>query len=330
MERWLDILRKWFFKDSLQDSLFEDLDLNQFLERFLTILTEKAQCDRVTWVEAREYVRIKMATEGLPYEDGQTFFKDVVIRSTSAIPFQDLKMLIAKWDPESISAHVDGQAIFLPVTKASGREHLGYFLIEGVKRNSVSTVAAEVSRLAAKISRHLGFCLQYWEAVNLSLVDDLTGLFNQKYMSMVLESEIHRATRLDKKFSVLFMDIDYFKSVNDTKGHWVGSKLLVELGRVLKDCVRRSDYTFRYGGDEFVMVLPDTDGAGAMVVAERVRRCVEQTEFIIDGVQIGVTMSIGIATYPDHAQSHKEIIKMADQAMYCGKNKSRNIVFMAS
>jgi diguanylate cyclase (GGDEF)-like protein len=296
----------------------------------MTILIDRTQAERVTWVEAREFNTIKMAADGLAYEDGQTFFKDVVIRSTSAIAFQELKGLVADWDPASISAGTKDKTIFLPITKASGREHLGYFILQGVKHPSVPTAAVDVSRLAAKVSRHLGFCLQYWEAVNLSLVDDLTGLFNQKYMSMVLESEIHRATRLDKKFSVLFMDIDFFKTVNDTKGHWIGSKLLVELGHILRDCVRRSDYTFRYGGDEFVMVLPDTESAGALIVAERVRRAVEQSEFLIDGMRIQVTISIGIATYPDHAQSHKEIIKMADQAMYCGKNKSRNVVFMAS
>jgi diguanylate cyclase (GGDEF)-like protein len=126
------------------------------------------------------------------------------------------------------------------------------------------------------------------------------------------------------------MDIDLFKQVNDTRGHWVGSKLLVELGRLLHMNLRRSDYAFRYGGDEFVVVLPDTPPEGATVAAERIRNEIEKYSFIIDGQKLKVTMSIGIAAYPDHAESSSDIIKLADAAMYEGKAKSRNIVIMAS
>jgi diguanylate cyclase (GGDEF)-like protein len=125
------------------------------------------------------------------------------------------------------------------------------------------------------------------------------------------------------------MDLDFFKQVNDTKGHLVGSKILVELGILLQGQLRRSDYAFRYGGDEFVCVLPDTHAEGAMIAAERLRAVVESQEFVIDGHSIKITVSVGIATYPDHASSRRDIIYMADQAMYYGKAKSRNIVIMA-
>ena len=104
-------------------------------------------------------------------------------------------------------------------------------------------------------------------------MDDLTGLYNQTLpMAMCLENEIHRCSREKKKFSVLFMDIDYFKAVNDNDGHWVGSRLLVELGHVISSNTRRSDYSFRYGGDEFVIMLSgaDQDGA-ASTAAERIQ-----------------------------------------------------------
>jgi diguanylate cyclase (GGDEF)-like protein len=179
-------------------------------------------------------------------------------------------------------------------------------------------------------AKHVGFSLQHWAVQKMSFLDDLTQLYNQKYMGLVLESEIHRSQREEKKFSVLFMDVDYFKSVNDTRGHWVGSRMLVEIGRILKAQVRRSDYAFRYGGDEFVVILPGTDAAGACIAAERLRAQVEKNEFLVDGESLKLTLSIGLATYPDHAKTYKDIIKMADEAMYCGKNKSRNIVFVAS
>src|SRR5690606_38723151 len=110
-----------------------------------------------------------------------------------------------------------------------------------------------------------------------------------------------------------------------TRGHWVGSKVLVELGRLIKTSVRSSDYAFRYGGDEFVVVLVDTDVTNAEKVAERIRKKVEQTTFKIDGIQLNVTVSIGLAAFPEHARTSEQVIQMADQAMYYEKNKSRNI-----
>ncbi len=147
---------------------------------------------------------------------------------------------------------------------------------------------------------------------------------------MVLENEIYRAQREDLRFSVLFMDVDFFKSINDSRGHLIGSRLLIEVSKILKFNLRRSDYAFRYGGDEFVVVLPVTSSKGAQIAAERIREHIEKTNFVVDGVALKLTLSIGLATFPDHAKTHKDIIKMADEAMYCGKNKSRNIVFVAS
>ena len=133
--------------------------------------------------------------------------------------------------------------------------------------------------------------------------------------------------RLDKKFSVLFLDIDYFKKVNDTSGHWIGSRLLVEVSRIILGSVRSCDYAFRYGGDEFVVVLVDTTREQGETIAERIRRAIEQHEFLIDSVSLKLTVSIGLAIFPDHAKSTVELLKLADQAMYYGKTKSRNIVF---
>ena len=170
----------------------------------------------------------------------------------------------------------------------------------------------------------------YWMATRKTYVDDVTDLFNQRYLPMVLDKEIQRCARSGGKFTVLFLDIDYFKMVNDSKGHWVGSKLIRELGQIIKSNVRGADFPFRYGGDEYVVVLIDTDAKQAVHVAERIRKCVEGTDFLIDGHNIRLTVSIGLATYPDHAATSEEVMKLADEAMYYGKSKSRNIVFIAS
>ena len=114
------------------------------------------------------------------------------------------------------------------------------------------------------------------------------------------------------------------------RGHIIGSKLLTKLAKIVNDNIRTVDYGFRYGGDEFIMILVGTDAEQAKVVAERTRKQVEESVFDVDGVQIRVTLSIGIASFPLHATTKEQILEMADQAMYVGKNKSRNIVFVAS
>src|SRR6185437_8993666 len=130
--------------------------------------------------------------------------------------------------------------------------------------------------------------------------------------------------------SLLFLDIDYFKMVNDGRGHWVGSKLLIELSKVLRLQVRSCDYCFRYGGDEFIVLLSGSTAENSKKVAERIRKAVESTTFSVEGHNMNLTVSIGLAAFPEHAQSASGLIQIADQAMYYGKKKSRNIVFVAS
>jgi len=176
----------------------------------------------------------------------------------------------------------------------------------------------------------LGVSFSYWMTTRKTYVDDVTDLFNQRYLPIVLDKEIKRCQRMNGKFTVLFLDIDYFKMVNDSKGHWVGSKLIRQLGQIIKSNVRAADFPFRYGGDEYVVILVDTDAKQAVHIAERIRKCVEETDFLIDGHSIRLTVSIGLASYPDHAATPEEVMKLADEAMYYGKSKSRNIVFIAS
>jgi diguanylate cyclase (GGDEF)-like protein len=180
------------------------------------------------------------------------------------------------------------------------------------------------------MSRFLSFAVSMWEIQNLTLIDDLTELHNQRYLPRALDREISRAQRLGKKFTVLFMDVDYFKKVNDSRGHAVGSDLLVEISKIFKSNLRSCDYAFRYGGDEFVALLVDSDAVGSEVVAERLRQKIEGTSFLIEGQSMKLTVSIGLACFPDHAGSRQAIIALADEAMYKGKNKSRNIVYVAS
>lgn len=187
-----------------------------------------------------------------------------------------------------------------------------------------------VSRYWDLLSQQLSDTRAYGRLQSMTYKDDLTDLYNQRYLPVILDQELSRASRLEKEFSVLFLDVDFFKMVNDTKGHMVGSKVLVELSKLFRTSIRGTDFAFRYGGDEYVIVLSGASSKNATYVAERLRQKTQETTFNINGNDVKITVSIGIATYPQHAKSTEELLHMADEAMYYGKNKSRNVVYVAS
>ncbi len=168
------------------------------------------------------------------------------------------------------------------------------------------------------------------QAQSLIYIDDLTKLYNGRYLNVVLDREMKRSERYRNFFCVLFMDIDFFKRVNDAHGHLVGSRVLVEVGAVLRACVRDSDTVVRYGGDEFVVLLVETNADEAMIVAERMRKMIEAEPFVKEtGLAIRLTISIGIAAFPEHATTKQTLLNLADQAMYRGKESTRNVVYLA-
>lgn len=172
--------------------------------------------------------------------------------------------------------------------------------------------------------------LKYRDVQEMAYVDDVTGLHNTRYLNKVVDREIEKARLTKGSFAVLFIDADKFKLVNDQHGHLNGSKLLTELGRKLKNYVRDTDAIVRYGGDEFIAILTPCDLATGKLVAERIRRSIESSIFLQeDGLALKVTVSIGVAIFPDHAGSKEDIIEAADHAMYVAKKESRNCVFIA-
>lgn len=169
-------------------------------------------------------------------------------------------------------------------------------------------------------------------AEELSVTDDLTSLYNSRYLNQVLRRETKRASRSGRPMSLLFLDLDGFKSVNDRHGHLCGSRALIEAAAVIKGCARETDVVARFGGDEFAVVLPDTGCEGAVAVAERVRERIAAYAFLkdSDGLDIRLTASVGVATLPDVAASAEELIKAADTAMYRVKDRGKNGVLLAT
>jgi len=167
--------------------------------------------------------------------------------------------------------------------------------------------------------------LRVQRAEALSVTDDLTQLYNSRYLSQVLRRETKRASRSGRPLSLLFVDLDGFKSINDTHGHLFGSRALVEAASVIRASARETDMVARFGGDEFALILPDTGSDGAVSVGERVRERIAAFRFLQgDGLDIQLTVSVGVATLPDVAASADALIQAADEAMYWVKEHGKN------
>jgi len=188
---------------------------------------------------------------------------------------------------------------------------------------------ADLRYLCDQIALGFANASRYRNAQQLMYSDDLTGLYNHRYLQIALNQEIMRSQRYGLKFSVLFMDLDRFKEINDQYGHLAGSAALQEVGRLMRGCVRDVDTLFRFGGDEFAALLVETDRRAARVVAERIRGLIEKHVFLKkDNQPSQVTVSIGIATFPGDTTNQERLLGLADQAMYAGK-QSRNSICSA-
>ena len=160
--------------------------------------------------------------------------------------------------------------------------------------------------------------------------DELTSLYNMNYIRQAIDLEIERSRRFHSVFSLIFMDMDNFKRVNDRYGHLVGSRVIVEIAQLLQENVRKLDIVSRYGGDEFVIILPQTSREIGFHVAERLRRMIEKKVFIKnESYSIRLTASFGVASYPHNAKKKEDLLRLADNAMYSGKFLTKNTVFEA-
>ena len=165
----------------------------------------------------------------------------------------------------------------------------------------------------------------YQQVEELAVTDGLTSLANHRRFQEKLREEFARAVRHPEPVSLIFLDLDHFKKINDRYGHPAGDAVLRGLARILKSAAREIDLAARYGGEEFALLLPNTDSGGAVKLAERIRKLTEQGTFQIEGGgKIGVTVSAGVASFPEDASTPQEILERADYALYVAKEKGRN------
>ncbi len=178
----------------------------------------------------------------------------------------------------------------------------------------------------------VGHAMQVVGLRRLIIKDDTAACFNRRYFEEFLPEELARAARFRSPVSLIFLDMDNLKEVNTLHGHSMGSQTLLEVSRRIRTRIRKFDKLFRFGGDEFCIVLPETEWHGAVEVAERVREAIIMRTFLQDeigGGGIAMTASLGIASFPLHARTQKGLIAMADRAMQQVKKKTKNAVGIA-
>ena len=166
---------------------------------------------------------------------------------------------------------------------------------------------------------------------NIAIYDTLTGLYNRRYFEERLGVDAQKSFYSGTPLSLVMVDIDHFKKINDTFGHTEGDQALCKISSLLKTSVRKKDTVARYGGEEFILILPEAGLEESFVIAERIRRQVENTSFEVGQTQVNLTLSMGISNFPSHrAKSKEDLVKMADQALYDAKRGGRNKVCIFS
>lgn len=187
-----------------------------------------------------------------------------------------------------------------------------------------------LTALLGPISVSLHNALLFREVESLAITDDLTKLYNNRYVNQFTGVLIQRSRKTNSNFSVIFLDVDGLKTVNDRYGHLVGGQSLVEIGKIISRSVRKKDKISRYGGDEFIVILPSAGAAEALAIAEKIRMAIQDYDFLQTlQKEIRLSASFGVAVFPDHGDTVTELIQKADQAMYRVKYSGKNAVQLA-
>lgn len=188
-----------------------------------------------------------------------------------------------------------------------------------------------LSTVSNQLALSLNNAMKHKKYLGLAAHDCLTNTLNRRTFDEIIEREFNRSVRYQAPLSVVMIDLDHFKKINDCWGHQSGDLVLKEVARMVSECLRETDILARYGGEEFVIILPETDIEEAGVLSERIRKAVENYSFNIQEGQIKVTLSLGISSYPYTGVKDKdEMVKLADNALYQAKRNGRNIVYIHS
>ncbi|MBI5189425.1 MAG: diguanylate cyclase [Nitrospirae bacterium] len=317
----------------ISSELSSTLDLGDILERLATLSKDILPYDNLTiaLTEAGGKVRfrtIKGYGPMQPPADAVAVEGSLlgwIVENRQPLSFSDLDQ---RTDKLPIFPVKDLQAScrsFLGIPLVSHDEVLGLFTLSLREPDAITGYQQHVlSIIANQVAVNIANAKLHYMMQQMATTDGLTGLINHRHFQEKADAEFARVARYPGPLSILLLDIDHFKKVNDTYGHPVGDAVLKRVSKILKDTVRDSDIAARYGGEEFVALLTNTDEKGAMQMAERIRVTIEKSRFLLDGKNIPITVSVGCASHPVDAGDKAGLIAKADQALYWSKGHGRN------
>ena len=293
-------------RESLEESLREFLEDKRGLEDKKKSLADEA------FKIFTLYEMTKEITKQVSEEEAFEIFKRHL---ANHVKFQDCQFL-PKTPP---SSKTDEVFIF---TLQDKRGEMGYLAVEGVHEENQEKVVILGHQFALALRR----VNLYRELEKIAITDSLTEVRTRRHWMERLTEEIKRSKARKIKMSILMMDVDHFKTFNDQYGHLTGDQILRKIAKILKENLREIDIAGRYGGEEFCVLLPDTDFEGAQYAAERIRQAIEKSVIEAYDNVVRATVSIGLATFPKDGQNVELLIEKADQALYQAKQTGRNRV----
>jgi diguanylate cyclase (GGDEF)-like protein len=321
---------------NLSKTLSATLNMEELLRLALHLIGRSLHVDAYSLMlldEAGERLVVKAAF-GLP-EDGALGLTLRLGEGISGLVAQTGQAMLVpdvSAEPRCLEQEVfrlqRGSFICVPL-RIKGREVIGVLSAQKPEPHGFSLGDLDLFQAVAnQVAAALENAQLYQRTKELSTRDDLTGLFNRRHFFDNLEKEVQRARRYRRVFSLILLDLDDFKSYNDTHGHLKGDEALKELARLLLASTRRADIVARFGGEEFVVLLPEINAQGAAVVGEKIRAAAEQYPFAGCSTQPGgkMTVTLGLATYPGDSEDGLELVDLADRAMYLGKQQGGNRV----
>jgi two-component system cell cycle response regulator len=296
---------------------------------FVAVTLYEAEAHRHQVVGVKAEATLQKSLEGHPFHDKDGGLVAMALKNGHALPYVPLSEQPDRAKLQ-LFGHHEGPA--LESVKVFPLLHrgapLGALIVGSLRRGR--ELSREEERMLDTVTAHAANSLanarMYQRMEMMATTDALTGAFNRRRFGELLDECLARAARFGRQVSVLMIDADHFKSVNDTYGHPVGDLVLQRIASMLQAEARRTDVVARYGGEEFVVILDETDAAGAQRVAERIRARIEAELIQGDFGRLRVTASLGLATWPLQAQNREELLERADSALYEAKRKGRNRV----
>lgn len=277
--------------------------------------------------EAEEIFKLYDMTRAITKNfDEQEMFEVFKLKLTENIVFEDCFLFGPLASPANGMKALKDSPDTLFFNLQSKEQKLGVLVFTGLQENDREKVTILGHQFALALRR----IRLYQEVERLAMTDSLTEVSTRRYFMERFGEELNRAKNRKSQLTFLMIDVDHFKKFNDQYGHMVGDQILRRMGEIIKENIREIDIAGRYGGEEFCVVLPDTDEKGGTYVAERIRAATEKTQIRSYDAKVNITISIGLASFPKSGHAPQELIQKADKALYKAKEAGRNRVLTAS